>query len=138
MSHITAMDPSVEYEWIPKQDRKLPKEEQLTVIYHPLDMRQEAEISDEQIKSMTKGKTSEQKYLISQADLKRMELSICGWKNFDYPEHHPEHGGQSVPFSKDRIGLLPQKVRADFVSFLTGRDDEDEDNPLNLGEAKTA
>ena len=136
-SNVRAMDPSAQYKWSSKLDKDIPPKERFTILYHPLDMHDEAAIADEQIKSKTKGRTSEYKYLMSRADIKRMELSIIGWENFYYPEEHEEMPGKEVPFSKENIGLIPQGVRAEFVDDLTGRD-RDEDDGIDLGEARTA
>lgn len=138
MSNIVALDPKIEMSWVPKEDRGLPKEEQLTLIFRYLDMHDEAKINDELLRSQTKGKVSEYHYKISSADVKRLELSIAGWRNFNYAPDHP-NAGQAVPFNKQNITLLPQNVRTDFLAFLTKRDEaqEGEDEGEDLGEAKT-
>jgi hypothetical protein len=133
MSNIRALDPTAQLTFVPKADTTLAEKEQLKIFYRVLSMKEEAEISDAQIRSMQKGKRSEYSFLISTADIKRMELSIKGWENFFYPDNHPTKKGGAVPFAIDNIGLIPQEVRREFVSKLTGRDEEGDD----AGEAKT-
>jgi len=137
-SNVRAMDPKARYNWSSKLDKDISPTDRFTIIYHPLDMHESAAISDEQIKSKTKGRTSEYKYLMSRADIKRMELSIIDWKNFYYPEDHEEFPGKPVPFSKENIGLIPEGVRAEFVDDLTGRNKDEDEDGIDLGEARTA
>jgi len=139
MSKVLAMDPTVEMYWVPKLDRDLPENEQFRIKYSSLTARQEAEITDNQIRSITKAKLSEYKFAVSSADLKRCEICIKGWENFRYPENHPTKPKQDVPFSKDNIGLIPPNIRAEFVAFITKRDEiaSPDEEGKDLGEAKT-
>jgi hypothetical protein len=127
MSHITAMDPTIEATWIPKVDRELAEKEQLQILYKPLDMRTEAKISDDQIQSFQKGRKSEYKYRISQADIRRLEETITGWKNFNYPANYPDtdKANKPVTFSRENIMMLPPETRLEFISFVTGRERTD-------------
>ena len=139
MSNVLAMDPTVKLKWSPKIDNDLPEDERFVIIYNHLDMRKAAVVDDEQIRSIQKGKkTSEFKYLVGQADVKRLELSITGWENFIYPKGHPD-ADKPVPFAPSNITLIPPEIRREFVNFLTGRDREaEEDEGTDLGEATTA
>ena len=137
MSNVKAMDPNAQMNWVPKIDRELPVEEQLTIIYRPLKMSEEAEISDNQISQIQKGRKSQYKYLVSQADIKRITKAIVDWKNLEYPEGH-ESAGKPVPYCKENIELIPPEVRTEFVTFLTGRDRISDDEDDDLGEAETA
>jgi len=135
MSKVLAMDPTVELFWIPDCDKD--EEVKLKIKFHYLTARDEAKINDQMIETMTKGKTSKNKYLISTADLKRCELSIIDWENFLYGEDHPTLAGKPVPFSTMNIGLLPPNIRSEFTSFLTKKDEiDDEEDDTDLGEAK--
>jgi len=137
MSNVRAMDPKAISVWSPKIDKSLPDDEKLKIKYHPLDMRQEAAITDEQIKSTSKKSgNSEYKFLSNQADIKRMELMIVDWDNFLYPEGH-EKENQPVVFNKENIGLLPLSIRKEFVDEVAGRNIEDEDE-IEVGEAQAA
>ena len=136
MSNITAIDPSVERRFVPKADVNLPVDEQLTLIYKQPTMSQMASVTDNQILSKTKGKTTDYKYLISQADIRRVELSLVGWVNFLFPADHPKTPNEVVPFSKENITMLPADIRDEFVNNLTGRDKDDEDKDDELGEAQ--
>lgn len=131
------MDPTVESVWVPKVDRELPVKEQFQILYKPLDRRTEAKISDEQIQSDQKGRKSTYKYKLSQADNRRLDESITGWKNFNYPTTHPnaDLAGKPVIFSRENIDLLPPEVRVEFISFVTGRDrlDAEEGEEVDLG-----
>ena len=126
------MDPTAEREFVPKEDQKLPKEEQLVIIYKMPDMRKMAEINDNQILSKSKGKITNMQYLVSMADIKRLEISICDWKNFLFPSDHAS-ADQPVPFDVKNITMLPPEVREEFIDFLTGKKKEEE---TELGEAK--
>lgn len=137
MSNVLAMDPTVDLWWTPKCDVKLPENEQLRIQYRHLTAREEAEFSDAQIKSLTKGKHSEYRFLMSSTDLKRCHQTIKGWENFTYPPNHPTKAGKAVPFTDENIDMLPLKIRSEFVDFLTGRDKDDEEGGTDLGEAKT-
>ena len=139
MSKVRAMDPEATLPWYPECDEDLPEKDRLTIFYNPLDMHKEAEIADNQIKSVMKGRKSESKYLVNKSDVKRMELSISNWKNFLVPENHPnkELAGKPVPFEKENIRLLPPDIRSEFVGFLTGRDRDDKEE-TDLGEATEA
>lgn len=139
MSRVLAMDPTVELWWIPKCDRDLPETEQLKIKYKNLSARQEAEINDQQIKSLTKGKTSSYEYRVSMADLKRCELTISGWEGLKYPPEHPTKANMDCPFSKENVGCIPPNIRSEFVDFITKRkemaEDEEEASETTLGEA---
>ena len=140
MSNIKAMDPSSKSKWVPKCDRSLPEAEQFTITYSPLRMKDEANISDDQIQSITKGKKSQYKYQLNRADVKRMELTIKGWDNFEYPTDHDD-AGKPVPFSIENIELIPQEIRREYITDITGReneDDDEEEGDTNLGEAEAA
>ena len=78
MSKVLAMDPNVEQWWIPKTAKDEPENEQFKIQYKNLRAKEEALITDNQIESITKGKTSKYKYAVSSADLRRCELSIIG------------------------------------------------------------
>ena len=117
MSHVKALDPTAQYKWFPKVDLDLPEAERFTIIYSPLDMRIEAELADSQFESSQKGKNTKMKYLISQADVKRLERSVKGWKNLK-----DEDGAKDVPFSVENIRCIPPDIRSEFVSHITGRD----------------
>jgi len=137
MSNVTAMDPTVDLWWVPECDKELPEDQQLRLKYRNLPAKKEALITDEQIQSSTKGKTSKYQYRVSMADLKRCEIMIVGWENFNYGSNHPTKKGQPVPFSVDNIGMLPTKIRSEFVTFVTGRDEpEEEEDSIDLGEAE--
>jgi len=136
MSNVLAMDPTVIMPWVPKVDNKLPKNQQLTIMYKQLDMKESALFDDDQIKNIQKKKTTEYKYLISQMDIKRIEATIKDWKNFKYPIEHPELSGKDVPFSLENITLLPPEIRREYVNFITGRDRDAEEGE-DLGEAQT-
>lgn len=143
MSNVRAMDPKAVFPWVPKCDRSLPAAEQFQIMYSPLDMRKEAEINDKQLRSITKGKKSEYEYLISQADIKRLELSIKDWKNLPYPENHPDASlrGKPCPFSIENITCIPPDIRKEYIDDITGRAkaaEAEEDEEANLGEAKVA
>jgi hypothetical protein len=131
------MDPTAELSWVPKIDKDVPKKEQFTILYHPLDMRKEAKISDNQIKNIQKGRKSIYEYLVSQADISRMENSIIGWKNFDYPDGG-EESGKPVPFSLENIAMIPPEIRREYVTFITGREREANEEDDELGEATPA
>lgn len=133
MSNIRAIDPSAEMEFVPKEDKDLPKSEQLTIIYKQPTMKQMAEINDDQILSKSKGKITNYQYLISRADIRRLEISIVGWKNFLFPKGHAK-AEMPVPFSVENITMLPPNVRDEFVDHITGRKKEEE---TELGEAVT-
>lgn len=138
MSKVRAMDPDATLPWCPECDEDLKEAERLTIFYNPLDMHKEADIADNQIKSVMKGRKSESRYLVNKSDVKRMILSINNWKNFFFPDNHPnkEIAGKAVPFSQENIRLLPPEIRSEFVGFLTGRDRDDEkDDGKDLGEA---
>ena len=137
MSKVLAMDPNVELWWIPKCDRDLPENEQFRLKYRNLTAREDASINDGMISSMTKGKRSEYKYRMSSSDLMRCELTIKGWEMFKYPLDHPTLANKDVPFTKENIGLLPQNIRQEYVSFITKRDEIEDDEGEDLGEAKT-
>lgn len=136
MSNVRAMDPNVEQEWVPKIDRDLPRKEQFTIIYRALSRSKAAEIDDAQIRSITKGKRSEYKYLVSQADNKRLDLSIVDWRNLVYPDGHDSEG-KFAPYSKENIDLIPPEILKEYVAFLTGRDRIAEEEDDTLGEATT-
>ena len=141
MSKVLAMDPNVDLWWVPKVDRELPENEQFRIKHRNLSAREEARITDNQIRSISKGKLSKMEYSVSSADLERCELTIKGWENFKFPENHPAKAGQEVPFSKDNIGLIPPDIRSEYVDFITKRDSKDtettEEEGKFLGEAKT-
>lgn len=139
MSKVLAMDPTVKFWWVPKCDRDEPENLQFRIEYRHLTAREEASLSDNQIESVTKGKTSRYKYSVSSTDLLRCEKSIVGWDNFKFPADHPTKAGEDVPFAKESIGLVPPNIRGEFVSFLTKRDeeaDDDDEGGNSLGEAK--
>lgn len=133
MSNILAMDPTVERWYVPKADRSLPENEQMRLKYRNLTAKEDAELSDNTIKSITTGKIQKSEILISSIDLKRCEKTIKGWEVFKYAADHPTKAGQDVPFSVDNIGFIPQNVRREYIDFITGRDQEEKE----LGEAKT-
>jgi len=141
MSKVLAMDPDVKQWWIPKVEKDEPENEQFRIEYKNLRAKEEARITDNQIESITKGKTSKYKYAVSSADLKRCYLSITGWENFKYPEKHPKKAGENVPFSEENIEMIPPNIRSEFVTFLTKRDeiatDDDDGEGEDLGDAKT-
>ena len=137
-SKVLAMDPTVEFWWVPKCDKDLPENEQFRIKYRHLTAREEASLSDNQISSVTKGKESRYKYSVSSTDLLRCEKTIIGWDNFFFPADHPTKASEPVPFAKENIGLVPPNIRGEFVGFITKRDEaEDEDEAgTSLGEAK--
>ena len=130
MSKVVAMDPTAELKWVPKVDRELPEKDQLKILYHPLNMREDAKLTDEQIKSIQKGKRSEYRYMLQQSDIKRMEMTIIGWENFVYPD------GKKVPYSLENIAVIPPEIRKEYVEYITGRTREAEEDD-DLGEAQT-
>lgn len=140
MSNVRAMDPKSKLTWVPKVDRQLPESEQFKIFYHPLDMRKDAEITDRQIESISKGKRSKFKYLVSMSDVKRLELCTVGWEGLIYPDEH-ELAGQAVPFAVENITLIPSEIRREFIEDITGRKKEaesDDEGDEELGEAETA
>lgn len=140
MSNVRAMDPTAILPWYPKCDVSLPIAERFTIMYSPMDMHQEAAISDDQLVSTQKGKESKSKYFMNKADVQRIELSIKDWKNLIYPDTHPDTGlrGKSCPYSKENIKCIPIEIRKEFVEDLTGRNKETDDEGNSLGEAKAA
>ena len=139
MSNVLAMDPKTIIPWYPKIDRKLPVEERLTILHHVLDMHQDAELSDEQLVSRQKGKESKSNYYMNKADVKRLELSITGFKNLSFPKDYPDTmlAGKPCPFSIENITCIPIAIRKEYVEYLTGRDKEDTEE-TSLGEATPA
>jgi hypothetical protein len=132
------MDPKAILPWYPEIDKDLPEAERFTILYSPLDMRDEAQLNDGQIKTVIKGKKSNYEYKINQADVTRLEKSIKGWKNLDYPANHPnkELAGKPAPYCMENIALIPPDIRREYIDFLTGRNrDEGEDD---AGEATAA
>jgi len=135
MSNVRAMDPNSVARWSPKIDRDLPENERFTIHYKPLRMREEAEIADNQISQVTKGRTSQYSFLLNKSDVKRLERAIVGWDNLPYPAGH-KNAGEVVPFSTENIEMIPPEVRQEVLEDLTGRKKLAETEEEELGEAK--
>lgn len=101
-------------EYICKEDRELPKEDQTVWELKLLGAKEQAKLRDDlyEISGMGEGRT--ERFKTGSTALKALELGLKGWRNFRYDD------GEPVPFSVENFDCIPPETRDELSNIVRG------------------
>ena len=121
---MKAIDPNKPINYIPKEDRNKPKEEQTIFHVKFLTAGNNASLRDETYDVVGTGKQRKEMLKTGTTELKALRIGLKGWDNFIGDDEEP------VQFDAEQIDkmldMIPPVVRTEISDFIRGESNLDD------------
>ena len=128
---MKAINAKKAYDFVTKDDKKLPKEDRTVFKCKFLDPYTAARLGDQIYNVSGTGSNRKERLLTGTQQFEILKSCLVGWENMS----HPDNEGELLEFDKanieDMIAAIPPRYRAEIADFIRG------ESELEEGEGKS-
>lgn len=122
---MRGIDPSISFDFIVEEERKLPAKKQTIFKIKNLTVRESERIKNSLFTKQGTGKQATEQLLIGSQERRSLEMGLVGWENFI------DQGGKAIPFNQQNFDFIPSKYRTEIALEIRGEAELSEEEVKN-------